>query len=377
MAENRKNDVIRQDVRNRYAGIATSGGGCCAGGKCCSPDVPQKPDVSTRLGYSGDDLAAVPKGANMGLGCGNPQAIAALKPGETVLDLGSGGGLDCFLAARQVGETGRVIGVDMTPEMLGKARANADQGGYGNVEFRLGEIEHLPVADSSVDVIISNCVINLSPDKPQVYRDAFRVLRPGGRLAISDVVALRQLPDDVRGNPEAICGCVAGAIPADEVEALLDEIGFVEIAVEVKPASREFIRDWFPGSGLEEYVRSAAITARKAPPSCCCSSSPRSADADGSILDSRTKELIAIGAAVAGHCQPCLTYHVARARELGTAHTGIAAAMDVGRMIEQGAAKAMREFAKGALGSSVERTGCCSDTELKKGKSGCGPSGRR
>ncbi len=279
MTDRREQDAIRQDVRKRYAEIARAGGSCCSGSKCCSSDAPAKPDASIRLGYAEDDLAAAPEGANLGLGCGNPQAIAALKPGETVLDLGSGGGLDCFLAARQVGDAGRVIGVDMTPEMIGKARANADQGGYGNVEFRLGEIEHLPVADSSVDVIMSNCVINLSPDKPQVYRDAFRVLRPGGRLAISDVVAIGPLPDDVRGNSAALCGCVAGAIPAEEIEVLLGEIGFVEIAVEVKPESREFIKDWFPGSGLEEYVRSAAITARKAPPRSCCSSSPSSADA--------------------------------------------------------------------------------------------------
>lgn len=271
MADVRENDGIRQDVRKRYAGIARAGGSCCASSNCCSSDAPAKPDASTRLGYSDDDLTAVPEGANMGLGCGNPQAIAALKPGETVLDLGSGGGFDCFLAARQVGDTGRVIGVDMTPEMISKARANADKGGYANVEFRLGEIEHLPVADGSVDVILSNCVINLSPDKPQVYRDAFRVLRPGGRLAISDVVSLGQLPDGVKGSLDAYCGCVAGAIPAKEVEALLHEIGFEEIAVEVKQESREFIKDWFPGSGLEEHVRSAEIKARKAPSSPCCS----------------------------------------------------------------------------------------------------------
>ncbi|MCF7853838.1 MAG: arsenite methyltransferase [Candidatus Pacebacteria bacterium] len=262
--------AIRDGVRERYAGIATADGGCCCSStSCCAPDALGQPDASAKLGYSDNDLSAVPEGANMGLGCGNPQVITALKTGETVLDLGSGGGFDCFLAAGQVGDSGHVIGVDMTPEMISKARANADKGGYGNVEFRLGEIEHLPVADGSVDVILSNCVINPSPDKPQVYRDAFRVLRPGGRLAIADVVALGQLPDGVSVSLDAYCGCVAGAIPARKVEALLQEIGFVEIAVEVKQESREFIKDWFPGSGLEEHVRSAEIRARK-PAGCGC-----------------------------------------------------------------------------------------------------------
>ncbi len=270
MAKTHETDGLRDRVRERYAEIATAAGGCCSSStSCCAPDALGQPDASAKLGYSDDDLTAVPEGANMGLGCGNPQATAALKSGETVLDLGSGGGFDCFLAARQVGDTGHVIGVDMTPDMISKARANADKGGYANVEFRLGEIEHLPVADGSVDVILSNCVINLSPDKPQVYRDAFRVLRPGGRLAISDVVALGQLPDGVTRNLDAYCGCVAGAIPAEDVEALLHEIGFVDIAVEVKQESREFIKDWFPGSGLEEHVRSAEIRARK-PTGCGC-----------------------------------------------------------------------------------------------------------
>ncbi|MFW5893918.1 MAG: arsenite methyltransferase [Verrucomicrobiota bacterium] len=265
MTDNLHEDTARNQVRERYAEIADSrGGGCCSSSKsCCAQDALGQPDASAKLGYSAADLAAVPEGANMGLGCGNPQAIADLKPGETVLDLGSGGGFDCFLAARQVGETGLVIGVDMTPEMTSKARANADKGGYANVEFRLGEIEHLPVADGSVDVILSNCVINLSPDKAQVYRDAFRVLRPRGRLVVSDVVAPDNLPDEVKNNSDAYCGCIAGAISARNVETLLREIGFVDIAVEVKPKSREFIKDWLPGSGLEEHFRSATIKARK------------------------------------------------------------------------------------------------------------------
>jgi SAM-dependent methyltransferase len=195
----------------------------------------------------------------MGLGCGNPQAIAALQPGETVLDLGSGGGFDCFLAARQVGETGRVIGIDMTPAMISKARDNAAKGDFRNVEFRLGEIENLPVADESIDIIISNCVINLSPDKPRVFADAYRALKPGGRLAISDVVAFAELPDEIRRDMELFTGCMAGASLVSEVEAMLQASGFAEIRVEPKNESKSFIRDWAPGTDITDYVVSATI----------------------------------------------------------------------------------------------------------------------
>ncbi len=246
-------DQIRQQVRERYAGIAE--GKSCS---CCSA-----PQESAKLGYSEQELHGVPEGADMGLGCGNPQAIAALKPGETVLDLGCGGGFDCFLAAKQVGDSGLVIGTDMTAEMISKARANAEKCGATNVSFRLGEIEHLPVADSSVDVIISNCVINLSPDKAQVFSEAFRVLKPGGRLAISDVVAIKPLPDKTIRNLDQYCGCVSGAITVKEQERILRETGFANIRVTTKPASREIIRTWFPGSGVENYVLSAEITAVK------------------------------------------------------------------------------------------------------------------
>jgi ubiquinone/menaquinone biosynthesis C-methylase UbiE len=207
----------------------------------------------------------------MGLGCGNPQAMAALRPGETVLDLGSGGGFDCFLAARQVGPTGAVIGVDMTPQMVTKARDNARNVGATNVEFRLGEIERLPVADASVDVILSNCVINLSPSKPDVFREAFRVLRAGGRLAISDVVAIAPIPAALRTTAASLSGCIGGAIRADELEAILLAAGFGDIRIQPRAESRSFIKDWMPGAGVENYIASATIEATrpKSERSCC------------------------------------------------------------------------------------------------------------
>jgi arsenite methyltransferase len=258
-------DEIRAAVRHNYAEIARgTGPKCCGGAPCCSTEGQTTAESgSKRLGYTDEDLQAVPEGADMGLGCGNPQAIAALQPGETVLDLGSGGGFDCFLAARQVGDSGRVIGVDMTPEMIAQARANAGKAGFGNVEFRLGEIEHVPVADSTVDAIISNCVINLSPDKAAVYQEAYRVLRPGGRLAISDVVATAPFPEKLQADVELWCGCIAGALTAEALQALLEGAGFKQIAITPKPESHRFIRDWAPGTDLEHYVVSASIQAVK------------------------------------------------------------------------------------------------------------------
>lgn len=199
----------------------------------------------------------------MGLGCGNPQAIAGLRPGETVLDLGSGGGIDCFLAAKQVGPTGLVIGTDMTPEMISKARANAETLDSNNVEFRLGEIENLPVADGSVDVIISNCVVNLSPDKPRVFREAFRVLKPGGRVAIADVVATAELPEELRDDPALYCGCISGAAAIGDLERALSDAGFQEIRIEIDEGSRDLIRGWAPERDIASCVASASIEAVK------------------------------------------------------------------------------------------------------------------
>jgi arsenite methyltransferase len=252
-------DKIRANVRENYAQVAQNGG-CCAPSSCCAPETPQSID-STRLGYSQVELAELPTGADLGLGCGAPLIAAALQTGETVLDLGSGAGVDCFLAAQAVGATGRVIGVDMTPEMLAKARANAAQGDYPQVEFRLGEIEHLPVADNSVDVIISNCVVNLSPDKGQVFREALRVLKPGGRVALSDVVAHQELPPELREDNGLYCGCMGGAATIETVRELLAQAGFSDIRI--NPKNSEFIQDWAPGRGIENYVVSALIEGRK------------------------------------------------------------------------------------------------------------------
>jgi len=259
-------EKIRESVRKRYGEIAAqgqSGCGCAPSGCCAGPSLAPPGIDTSQMGYSQEELQAVPVGADLGLGCGNPQAIAALQPGETVLDLGSGGGFDCFLAARQVGPGGRVIGVDMTAEMMARARKNASEAGYANVEFRLGEIEHLPVADASVDVIMSNCVINLSPDKGQVLREAFRVLRPGGRLAISDIVALATMPEELRNDLALYVGCIAGAATVNDLEALLREAGFDQIRIQPKDESRRMIQGWAPGRKIEDYIASASIEAKK------------------------------------------------------------------------------------------------------------------
>jgi len=278
-------EVIRQAVRERYGKIATAGSGvtgiissgsCCgesgtAAGKnsaasCCSggSDVTSE-QMSTLMGYSKQDLATAPEGANMGLGCGNPVALASLQTGETVVDLGSGGGFDCFLAAKQVGDAGKVIGVDMTPDMLSKARANAEKMQAENVEFRLGEIEHLPVADNSADIIMSNCVINLSPDKQKVYRDAFRILKPGGRLAISDIVAIAPLPEKIQQNLALVSACVGGAATIDNTRDMLAQVGFENIKITPKDESRKLISEWTPGASKNagDYVVSAYIEATK------------------------------------------------------------------------------------------------------------------
>jgi len=257
-------DRIRDYVRENYAKVArrSAGGGCCAGGCGCGPQASVK-DASARMGYSERDLYDAPQGSNMGLGCGNPTAIASLKEGETVLDLGSGGGFDCFLASRRVGETGCVIGVDMTPDMVTLAREKAARGGYANVDFRLGEIENLPVADHSVDVIISNCVINLSPDKERVFREAYRVLKPGGRLAASDILATAELPPRIREDLASIAGCVGGAETVDTVRSMLRRAGFTDIRLTPKDNSAEILDTWSPGTDIGRYIASYVIEASR------------------------------------------------------------------------------------------------------------------
>lgn len=271
-----EHDQIRKVVRENYAKAAgavgatgaadAAGCGCSSNHSsgCCS--VKQSKSVETismGLGYSRQEVETVPEGSNLGLGCGNPQAIAMLKAGEIVLDLGCGGGFDCFLASNQVGKNGQVIGVDMTPAMVSKARNNVVNGGYENIDIRLGEIENLPVADNSVDVIISNCVINLSPDKSRVFGEAFRVLKTGGRLAISDVVTYRDLPREIRENLIFYTSCVAGASSAEEIEKMLKDSGFSEICITLKKESAFFIQNWVPGMSMDDYVVSADIHAIK------------------------------------------------------------------------------------------------------------------
>jgi arsenite methyltransferase len=282
--ETRDKEEIRDAVRQRYEQIAkaqttkaekSQAVSCCSPSNaianempttsCCSGPEVTPEQMSAVMGYSKEDIAGVIEGANMGLGCGNPVALASLKPGETVVDLGSGGGFDCFLAAKQVGTRGRVIGVDMTPEMISKARKNAEKMETKNVEFRLGEIEHLPVADNCADLIMSNCVINLSPDKLQVYRESYRILKPGGRLSISDVLTTAPVPAKIRNNLALVAACIGGAVTFEDTKKMLKKAGFQNITITAHDNSRDLTRAWDPenGENVLDYVVSAYIEAVK------------------------------------------------------------------------------------------------------------------
>ncbi len=293
-------NTTRDTVREGYAQIAKTGqwsgvmpatdpnaaGACCSGGGCCGPTTLTPDDVARAVGYEEGDLSLLPEGANMGLSCGNPTALAQLQEGETVLDLGSGGGFDCFVAGPRVGPTGRVIGVDMTPEMLGKARSNiaayTERSGLDNVGFRLGEIEHLPVADASVDAVISNCVINLATDKAQVWREIARVLKPGGRVAVSDLALLKPLPEAVKGDAEALVGCIAGAQLVEEVRRdakasgldgvkLVAQRQYIQSMVNANDPLYVRIADQLPeGETIADYVVSLEVTGVKPAKRSCC-----------------------------------------------------------------------------------------------------------
>lgn len=274
-----KSEAVRAAVREGYGKIAEKDVSCTSRVSCCGSSAEDSAQLAQYVGYSAEELAALPEGANMGLSCGNPNALAALQPGEVVLDLGSGGGFDVFIAGRKVGPGGRAIGVDMTPEMLSKARKNIapylGRSGLNNVEFRLGEIEHLPVADASVDVIISNCVINLSPDKPQVWREIARVLKPGGRVAVSDLALLKPLPHAVLEMVEALIGCVAGAALVSETGRLATEAGLTDIVLTPKSSYVDGMVDWQdplyqkiisqlpPGTKVGDYITSLEVTGKK------------------------------------------------------------------------------------------------------------------
>ena len=361
---------MRAAVRDGYGQIAQKNGSCCSGVSCCGSNAEDSTKLANYVGYSSEELAALPEGANMGLSCGNPNALASLKPGEVVLDLGSGGGFDVFIAGRKVGAKGRAIGVDMTPEMLAKARKNIaayrERSGLDNVEFRLGEIERLPVADNSVDVIISNCVINLSPDKPQVWREIARVLKPGGRVAVSDLALLKPLPPAVLQMVEALVGCVAGAVLVSETERMAREAGLRNITVNAKsgyidgmvdwqdPVYKKIIAELPAGAKASDYVASVEVKASKA--------------ASGVEYSAAVNELVAMGAAIAANCEPCLKYHYREAEKLGVSKADMARAVAMGAKVKDSPHQAVLRLADKLTGGGLSQPADPSDRC-------CGPEG--
>jgi AhpD family alkylhydroperoxidase len=483
-------ETVRQTVRAGYGKIAKSGGSCCGSmpSSCGSTPVAAA-ELAHHIGYLMDELAALPEGANMGLSCGNPNALASLQPGEVVLDLGAGGGFDVFIAGKKVGETGRAIGVDMTAEMLAKARENIttyrERTGLDNVDFRLGEIEHLPVADHSVDAVISNCVINLSPDKPQVWREIARVLKPGGRVAVSDLALKQPLPAHILEMVEALVGCVAGAVLISETERMAREAGLTDIVLNPKaeyidgmvdwqdPLYQEIIANLPAGSKPSEYITSLEITARRpsaaqpAPvaarvqvydPALCCTTGVCGPSIDPALLrfasdltwlqkqgaqverynlaqnpaafveselvrrtltdkgeaalplvvvDGRVastgrypnrgelaawtdgtkdsssgyspsvNELVALGAAIAANCEPCLKYHYREAQKLGVTKGDMARAVEMGAKVKDSPHQAILRLADNLTGAGLskpqeEPDACCGGAAKAEGVEGAG-----
>ena len=374
-----KEHAVRRMVREGYAKIAqeTSAGCCGPGVLCCGSAPPDADKLARELGYSVEELKALPDGANMGLSCGNPAALAALKPGEVVLDLGSGGGFDVFIAGRKVGATGRAIGVDMTPEMLAKARHNTasyhKETGLDNVEFRLGEIEHLPVADNSVDAIISNCVINLSPDKPQVWREMARVLKPGGRVAVSDMALLKPLPPEVLKMVEALVGCVAGAALVSDTESMARNAGLTDIVLKSKPGYVEAMESFedplyrkvvehLPADAKpSEYITSLEVQARKA--------------VSGVDYSAGVNELVAIGAAIAANCEPCLKHHYHEAQQLGVSKADMARAVEMGAKVKDSPHRAILRLADRLTGAGLSQPADASDPCCGSQAAGKTPAG--
>jgi arsenite methyltransferase len=356
-----KKEQIRETVRDGYAKIAKAGGSCC-GPSCCGSGAAEK--VAQGVGYSEAELATLPEGANMGLSCGNPTAIAALRAGEVVLDLGSGGGFDVFIAGPKVGPTGRVIGVDMTADMVSKARqgiaAYKKNTGLDNVEFRLGEIEHLPLADASVDVVISNCVLNLSPDKPQAWREIGRVLKPGGRVAISDLALLKPLPEQIRDMVESLIGCLAGAVLVEETRAMAEAAGLADIQLSPKSGYVDAMMDWndplfhkivesLPkGARAGDYVTSLEVTARRGQ-----GQASGTSEKPQPVYSPAVAELVAIGAAIAANCEPCFKYHHAQARKLGVSHEDMASAVTMAQKVKEAPARAVLDLANRYLRCDV------------------------
>ncbi len=377
-------ESVRQKVREGYGKIAVSGGSCCSAKPgCCGSNAAASAQLVQHIGYDAKELTALPDGANMGLSCGNPTALASLKPGEVVLDLGAGGGFDVFIAGPKVGATGRVIGVDMTPEMLAKARKNIatyrKRTKLDNVEFRLGEIERLPVADASVDVIISNCVINLSPDKPQVWKEIARVLKPGGRVAVSDLALIKPLPKAVTGMIEALVGCIAGAVLASETERMAREAGLADIKLTPKSAYIDTMTDWkdplyqkilkhLPKrTKPSDYITSLSVQARK-PATCGCGAS---------LVTPAVNELVAIGAAITANCEPCFKYHYGQARKLGVSPQDMAVAVKTANSVKQAPARSVLQLAERFLQGDFTPTAdkvCCPGPAVSPNKKGncCG-----